>query len=107
MAKYTQKWHFLRFFGILFFCRLKISKILVDYAAGTFSAPICDNFGVALLISIKRTLFHTLVADQELLKKFQFIETKAQFTIRDIGWLCDEPVDRWTNGKIEDDVICQ
>ena len=37
---------------------------------------------------------------KELLKKFQFIETKAQFTIRDIGWLCDEPVDRRTNGKM-------
>ena len=63
-AKYTQKWHFLRFFGILFFCRLKISKILVDYAAGTCSAPICDNFGVTFFISIKHHLFFTLVVDR-------------------------------------------
>ena len=37
---------------------------MVSYAAGTYSAPICDNFGATLFISIKIHLFHTLVADR-------------------------------------------
>ena len=49
---------------------------MVSYAAGTYSAPICDNFGATLFISIKIHLFHTLVADRP--KYVQKAKSKKQ-----------------------------